>query len=114
MLPWITAHLDWLLTAVFVAGLTAAVVAIRDGVRGSSVFLGIASSSVVTVALYPVADKFGYAGPFALLLGLLCGVGHLALFQLLLTLRDAIIRRAPRIGNTLIDKVLPESKEPPP
>lgn len=112
MKDWLADNLDWLVACVFLSVLTSTGIGLKQGSKGPAIFVSNLAAAVMAVCLYPILQKWGYAGPFVGLLALFCGACGMACFGVLISLATLIDRRRERIAGGLIDRVVPESREP--
>lgn len=112
MREWWAANGEWLLAAVFLSILTSTGIGLKQGSKGPAIFVSNLAAALLAIALYPLLEKWGYAGPFVGLLALFCGACGMAMFGVLIALAAMIDRRRDRIAGGLIDRVVPESREP--
>lgn len=109
---WLDSNLEWLSAAVLLSILTSTAIGLKQGSKGPAIFVSNLAAALMAIALYPLLEKWGYAGPFVGLLALFCGACGMALFGVLIALSNMIDRRRDRIAGGLIDRVVPEAREP--
>lgn len=109
---WLAENLEWLASAVFLSIMTSTGIGLKQGSKGPAIFTSNLAAAVMALALYPLLQKWGYGGPFIGLLALFCGGCGLASFGVLIALSNIIDRRRDRIAGGLLDRVVPEAKEP--
>lgn len=112
MRAWLETNLDWLSAAVLLSILTSTGIGLKQGSKGPAIFTSNLAAAIMAVALYPLLQQWGYAGPFIGLLALFCGACGMACFGVLISLSNLIDRRRERIAGGLIDRVVPESRDP--
>lgn len=112
MRDWLNANLDWLSACVLLSILTSTGIGLKQGSKGPAIFVSNLAAALMAIALYPLLEKWGYAGPFIGLLALFCGACGMAMFGVLIALSNMIDRRRDRIAGSLIDRVAPESRDP--
>lgn len=112
MRAWLESNLDWLSAAVLLSILTSTGIGLKQGSKGPAIFTSNLAAAIMAVALYPLLQKWGYAGPFIGLLALFCGACGMACFGVLISLSNLIDRRRERIAGGLIDRVVPGSRDP--
>lgn len=112
MRAWLETNGDWLLACVFLSILTSTGIGLKQGTKGPAIFTSNLAAAIMAITLYPFLEKWGYAGPFVGVLALFCGACGAACFGVLIALAGMIDRRRERIAGGLIDRVIPESREP--
>lgn len=112
MTEWLSTRWQWLVALVFMSALTSTTIGLKQGARGGAIFASNLASSITALAIYPLADKYGYGGPFVGLLALFCGACGMALFGVLIALSNLIERRKDRLAGSLLDRVAPDAREP--
>lgn len=110
MLKWLDDNGGWLLAGVFVAMVTAGLIALKDGARGHAVLVSIMAGSVLTGVLYPLLGKFNYGPEFSPLLGLICGGVGMGVFGVLTSVGKSVENRKERLADGIVDKVAGERK----
>ena len=112
MKAWLQEHWEWLCAALFIAVTTSTVVGFKEGSRGTAIFVANAASAIMAIVLYPLLYKFGYGIEGVFLLGLFCGACGTSVFGVLIALRNLIDRRKDKLAGAIIDRVVPETKDP--
>lgn len=112
MREWLNANSEWLGVCVVLSVLTSTAIGLKQGTKGPAIFTSNLTAAIMAIALYPLLEKWGYAGPFVGLLALFCGACGMSLFAVLISLSGLIDRRRERIAGGLIDRVIPEAREP--
>lgn len=109
---WLADNLDWLAACVFLSVLTSTAIGLKQGSKGPAIFVSNLAAALMAIALYPLLEKWGYGGPFIGLLALFCGACGMAAFGVLIALSNIIDRRRDKLAGGLLDRVVPEAKDP--
>lgn len=107
MRDWLFLQWDWLLSSIFIAVSTSTIIGFKDGTKGGAIAVSNFASAIVAIVLFPFLEKYGYGGPFSLLLGLFCGACGMATFSVLVSLSNMIERRRAKLAGVLLDRVAP-------
>lgn len=112
MLEWLSPRWQWLAALIGLSMLTSTTIGLKQGSKGGAIFASNLASAMMSIALYPLADKYDYGGPFVGLLALFCGACGMAMFGVLIALSNLIERRKDKLAGTILDRVAPEAREP--
>ncbi len=96
MRAWLQEHWEWLCAALFIAVTTSTVVGLKDGSKGTAIFVSNVASAIMALVF---------------LLGLFCGGCGMSMIGVVIALRNLIDRRKDKLAATIVDRVAPESKE---
>jgi hypothetical protein len=113
---WLARYGDWLLSAEFIALLSASVAGFVQRVKGMAMFVSHVASGVATVVLFVIGTAYFQHSDIlvAVSAGTLGGAAGMALFRMLVKIADRLETRSSDIADKIIAKgsaFLPGGKE---